>query len=128
MNPKEFIKNRLREIYETVKSINIKYEFREHEDTHLIEITPVSEFNDNSRYHELERELLFDFNDQYFPSTILFVSEDSLNRVAIPEFSLKMIREEFSIKIDKNAVEHVWGFNFTPIKLSAGENNFALAA
>ena len=126
MNPKEFIKLRLREIYDAVKTINIKYEFREQDDTHLIEITPLAEFNDNIQYVEMERDLLYDFNDKYFPSTILFVSEDSLNRVAAAEFSLKMFRREFSV-CQKN-IEPVWGINLLSDKISAGENNYALAA
>lgn len=126
MIPQEFIKIRLREIYETVKSISIKYEFREQENTHLIEITPLSEFNDNSQYIELERDFLYEFNDQYFPATILFVSEDSLNKVTVPEFSLNMFRNVFSLKQVKT--EKVWDINLLSTKLTAGENNYALAA
>lgn len=128
MNPKDFIKNRLRKIYETVKSINIKYEYRENEDTHLIEVTPLSEFNDNSKYIEMERDLLFDFNDLYFPSTILFVSDNSLNKVISPEFALRMYREEYPIEVKLSVKKPNWNFTCNPIPLSSGENNYALAA
>jgi hypothetical protein len=126
MNSKEFLSGRLSEIFNIVKSINIRYEFREADDTHLIEITPVSEFNDNDEYLEMERDLLFDFNDLFFPSTILFISEDSLNKVTSPDFSF--MRQEFSIPIKRNVIEFNWNFTNEKIKTCSGEDNYALAA
>lgn len=127
MNPKDFIKNRLRNIYETVKSINIKYEYREFEDAHLIEVTPLSEFNTNEVYNEMERDLLFDFNDSFFPSTILFVSEDSLNKVTSPEFQMMRVKDFYPItNIQK--IKPQWNLPLLPDMTTAGESNFALAA
>ena len=127
MNPKDFIKNRLREIYESVKSISIKYEYREYEDAHLIEVTPLSEFNDNLNYNKMERDLLFDFNDLFFPSTILFVSEDSLNKVISPELQMMRVRDNYPI-INSNTFKPRWSFPLLQEKATAGECNFALAA
>lgn len=129
MSAKEFVISRLRNIFNTVGTININYEYDEIGDTHLIEITPLSEFNDNSDYIELERELLYDFNSKYFPSTILFVSDESLNRVTNPEFSLKRgIRSSFPISLSSLKNMPQWeSTTFEKIPAS-GENNYALAA
>jgi hypothetical protein len=126
MTPKDFLKDRLQKIFNIVKSINIRYEFRESEDTHLIEVTPISEYNENDTYIEMERDLLFDFNDRYFPSTILFITEDSLSEVTSPDFSF--IRQEFSVPIKINMNEFNWSFPHEQFKTCVGEDNYALAA
>jgi hypothetical protein len=126
MTPKDFLKDRLQKIFNIVKSINIRYEFRETEDTHLIEVTPISEYNENDTYIEMERDLLFDFNDRFFPSTILFITEDSLNEVTSPDFSF--IRQEFSVPIKIDMNEFNWNFPQEQFKTYAGEDNYALAA
>jgi len=126
MDPKSFLKERLSEIFNKIESINIRYEYSESDDTHLIEVTPVSEFYNNEQYVQLEKELMFDFNERFFPSTILFLSENSLNEILAVDF--QFIREQFSTK----AIQ-TFDFNFslnveTSVTINAEENNYSLAA
>lgn len=117
MTPKDFLEERLKLIFDTIGSINIKYQYNEQYDTHIVEITPLREFKRNEDYISLERELLYDFNDLYFPSTLIFATENSLNRVEIPEFSF--IREE------KIVIEYLINGLESGVDTS---NNFAIAA
>lgn len=107
MDAKAFLKDRLSDIFNKIKSVNIRYQYSESDDTHLIEVTPVSEYNCNELYYQLERELLFDFNELFFPSTILFITEDSLNQISIPDLVWMRGREEFS-NVTSGCIDFSW--------------------
>ncbi len=81
ISPQKFLKARLSEIFNQVKTINIRYQYSKYDDTHMIEVTPLTEYNGNELYQKLEKILLFEFNDKFFPSTILFLTEGSLNEI-----------------------------------------------
>lgn len=123
--PKDFLKNRLKTIFETVKSINIKYQYFEEHDTHLVEVTPIDEYDGNSKYIKLEKELLFEFNELYFPSTLIFSTEGSLNQVEVPEFSfVRKLKLTFNIS-DIEMMNYVSEIIVPRVEM---EDNYALAA
>ncbi|MGV8090769.1 MAG: hypothetical protein AB2L24_02720 [Mangrovibacterium sp.] len=128
MDAKAFLKDRLSDIFTKVKSVNIRYQYSESDDTHLIEVTPASEYNSNELYYQLERELLFDFNDLFFPSTILFITEGSLNQISIPDLAWMRGREEFS-NVTSGCIDFSWEMDMKQTGvICAGENNYSLAA
>ena len=123
--PKDFLKNRLKAIFETVKSINIKYQYYAEHDTHLVEVTPIDEFDGNSEYVDLERDLLFEFNEMYFPSTLIFTTEGSLNRVEVPAFSFER-KPELTFNIsDIEMKNYISDIIASRVEV---DNNYALAA
>lgn len=127
ITPKEFLIKELTNIFHKIGTIDIRYEFSKEDDTHLIEVTPVSEFDSNNDYLIMERELLFEFNNLFFPSTVLFVSEGSLNQITSPEFVL--MRRGFTFSTEGVSQQINWkpiSKNLGPIL--AGENNYSLAA
>jgi hypothetical protein len=130
MDAKAFLKERLSEVFNRVKSINIRYQYSESDDTHLIEVTPASEYNENGLYYQLERELLFDFNDRFFSSTILFLTEGSLNQISVPDLVLLRQKEEFSVSASGPAdFSFSWDQNIEQhAVVCAGENNYPSAA
>lgn len=124
MTPKEYLKERLKSIFNSIKTINIKYQYCAEYDTHIVEVTPLNEFDNNNDYIAFERDLLFDFNELYFPSTLIFATEDSLNRVDNPEFLLaRRMKESFMVK----DIENYYSILDLP-ELSCHEDNFSLAA
>jgi len=88
MNAQIFLKERIEEIVSKVKTIQVSYEYFKYSDTHVIEVIPLGEFNSNELYKALENDLYIDFNNHFFPSTLLISTEDSLNRVNNPEWTV----------------------------------------
>lgn len=124
MTPKDFLKERLKSIFNSIKSINIRYQYCKEHDTHIVEVTPLNEFDNNNEYIVCERDLLFDFNELYFPSTLIFASEESLNRVEVADFS-------FTREVKVSYVEYDFDKSYSIFGLDIEENkysNFALAA
>lgn len=99
MKSKEFLKDRLFQIYLVLKNINIKYQYLNESKIHLVEITPMSEFVHNKEYISMEKELVADFKRNFSSAKLVFVSENSLMRVKAAEFSY--IREK-----GKNLIEN----------------------
>jgi hypothetical protein len=107
MKSKEFLKDRLFQIYLVLKNINIKYQYLNESKIHLVEITPMSEFVHNKEYISMEKELVADFKRNFSSSKLVFVSENSLIRVKSAEFSY--IREK-----GKNLIENRSFKNYSP--------------
>ena len=128
INPKEFLRIKLTNIVEQVKSINVRYKYSEADDTHMVEVTPLSEYEDNETYLALERDLLFEFNDKFFPSTILFLSELSLNEILEPEFEFKNSETSLPFKSPNNKPNFTWNSLIHDSLCACMENNYALAA
>ncbi|WP_299576675.1 hypothetical protein [uncultured Sunxiuqinia sp.] len=133
MKEKEFIIKRLTEINNQVKGINIRYEYSEAEDAHLIEITPLSEYNSNELYINLERQLMFDFNEMFFPATILFLTEDSL--IKINQAQLELSSQGFKqsevepFKSSRSNFSFNWSSTgLFDVEHAGDDNNYALAA
>jgi hypothetical protein len=89
MKSKEFLKNRLNEISNVFPELIFRYQFKENTETHIIEVKPLQTYQTNDDYIKCEAELLFDFENEFFPETILFVSEDSLTQLIEPEFTIR---------------------------------------
>jgi hypothetical protein len=127
MTSVEFIKEELKKLHIRFSSSNIRYEFNVYNATHIIEITPL-EFYNNETYMASELELEELFLNLYPKESILFVSTDSLNKVSKPIFE---------IYCEKTG-SFTAGFSVSDLisfqkdcdndYLIAGENNYALAA
>lgn len=85
MKSKAFIQDKLREMTNEFPYIIFQYQYDEYDETHIVEVFPLSEFDNNEPYKESEAELCYDFDKKFFPETLMFVSEDSLIRVNNPE-------------------------------------------
>lgn len=88
MDSKEFLINELKKIHDKFPMCNFRYEIRESSMSHLIEVTPLEIYN-SSNYMNAE-----DIVDEAFVSlfpneNLIFVSEDSLNKVSNPIFEIK---------------------------------------
>lgn len=84
---KEYILDQLNDLYARFKGIKIRYEFNEDLDTHIIEVLPLKTYEENQNYVLAEMKIEEEFQS-IFEEEILFVSEDSLNQIEEPSFSL----------------------------------------
>ena len=89
MKTKEYIRKKLNEISDNFPELIFRYQFNENTETHIIEVKPFETYQTIGEYIKYEAELIYDFENEFFPETILFVSEDSLTQITDPEFSIQ---------------------------------------
>ncbi|ADQ79032.1 hypothetical protein Palpr_0881 [Paludibacter propionicigenes WB4] len=89
MNSKDYLKKKLNEISNVFPELTFRYQFNENTKTHIIEVKPLETYQTNNDYIKYEAELMFNFENEFFPETILFVSEDSLTQITEPEFTIQ---------------------------------------
>ncbi|HKJ80959.1 MAG TPA: hypothetical protein VJ954_02965 [Ignavibacteriaceae bacterium] len=86
MNPKDFIITRLNELRNIFPELSFKYKFNTNTSTHVVDVRPLDCYKENPDYIKYESDFGFEFDNQFYPETILFVSEDSLTQISNPEF------------------------------------------
>lgn len=89
MKTKDYIRKKLNEISDVFPELIFRYQFNEKTETHIIEVKPFETYQTNGDYIKYEAELMYDFENEFFPETILFVSQDSLTQITNPEFSIQ---------------------------------------
>lgn len=139
MEIKEFIRARVQNIIASIPTLRASYEYLSDIDAHIIEIVPLQDFNQNEQYLTFEKDIYKEFASLYLPSTLLFVSEDSINRVENPEWTIEGTK--YGVMIQWSDKLNIAGFSIEQeyYKLSSancsvqsctvfGDNNYALAA
>ncbi|MDO8928254.1 MAG: hypothetical protein Q7W54_04610 [Bacteroidota bacterium] len=124
MNSKKYIKTGLQKLLKLYPQFTFFYQFDEITNLHMVQVEPKDEFESNLAYQNDEADLTFDFDNLFFPESIVFISENSLISVDSPEFILKNYT---SIVMD----DALLNYNYVGIKdneYQSGENNYALAA
>jgi hypothetical protein len=124
MNSKEYIKAGLQKLLKHYPQFTFFYQFDEKENLHMVQVDPKYEFESNIAYQNDEADLTFDFDNTFFPESIVFICENSLIRVDSPEFILKNYTL-FTIE------DSLMNYSFKGIKdkeYLSGENTYALAA
>lgn len=92
MTSKEFLKERLFQIFSSIKNISIKYQFLKEGKLHLTEIIPILEYSNPKELMILQTKLLNDFNEKFSPEKLVFVGENSLLNLESPEFSFSRVK------------------------------------
>jgi len=91
MKSEEFLDKKLKETFEMfsdVKDLEIKYEHNKENNSHIIEISPLSFYNKNNKFMVREMDIEQQFQELYPKETILFVTEKSLTKVTNPHLTL----------------------------------------
>lgn len=128
MTSTDFIIKKLKEIHNLFNSSNIRYEFDCYSKTHLIEVTPL-EFYNSDCYINAELEFEDLFNLQFPSENIVFISDESLNRIKDPIFEIYSSKKG-TLLADFNVLSGLVLFDESLDNeyQNAGENNYALAA
>lgn len=90
MNTKEqeYIIKELNNLYRKFSTVQIRYEFDEGVNTHLIEITPLEVYNSKEFILE-EIKITENFENTFgYNQNILFISEESLNKIENPSYAI----------------------------------------
>ncbi len=125
MESKEYLKNKLNEISNIFPELTFRYQFNENTLTHIIEVKPLEDYQTNNEYIKHEAELMFNFENEFFPETILFVSEDSLTQITKSEFIIGKGREFTNPGTTSN---YSFLFDLQESFLIANDCDYALAA
>ena len=88
MKSKDFLISKIKWLNNCFPQLSIKYQFDESDNTHLIEVMPLLDFENNSEYQNAEAELTFEFEQLFFPETVLFISKNSLTKITASEFEI----------------------------------------
>jgi hypothetical protein len=91
MKPQEFIFKKLRDLVNKFPQITFRYQFDEMEQTHIVEVTPLSVYEDDLDYKIAEGDLTYEFDRAFSPETIMFVSKNSLTGITKTD---KVFRKE----------------------------------
>lgn len=85
----DFIIEKLRMLFENIKGIKIRYEYRDFLSAHFIEVLPFDTFENDNEYLLAELTIQDEFEELFGANEeILFLSADSLNEIKNVQFSL----------------------------------------
>lgn len=88
MKSKEFIEQKINQVFSQFSDIKIQYEYRANTYSHLIEVTPLVFFKENERYITLETAIEDEFESLFPNENIVFISEGSLSEINSPDIKL----------------------------------------
>ncbi len=126
MTSVEYLKEKILELSVRFPSALFSYEYDQFSQMHLIQVKPQEIYDLDDVYKQIETKISIEFDNHFFPESVLFLSDSSLNQVSNPEFEIRGsfygLRPEITI---------IPSTNFTHLSqkiFEAGENNYALAA
>ena len=90
MTPVNFLRNELEKISKEFSQIHIKYAYNNLIYTHVVELLPLSEYQNNDELDNTWIPLSFYFREKYPKEEITFVSSDSTLSIQHPEFELNI--------------------------------------
>ncbi len=125
MKAKDFIVEKLRKLSKSFPEIRIRYEFRISTQSHIIEIIPLTIFDEDVVYLQEETDFENEFEKLFPTENIVFISEGSLTEIKDAELELGLNIINF------DSCPSVFEFEIEDFKeevMTGGENNFALAA
>ncbi len=130
MNSIDFIIKSLKDLHDKFVHSNMRYEFLPNLKSHLIEITPI-EFYESEDYIDQEMILEENFKNMYFDEDIVFITNDSLNKIENPILEIYgektgIFRSAFSELLSAKFIES--SFYSGDEVCFASNEEFALAA
>lgn len=81
MTAKEYIYKNLQKLANLFTNLTFTYEYKEISQTHVVEVKPEFEFSLNDDYIDAEIDLTSEFDELFYPESILFISKNSLTTI-----------------------------------------------
>ena len=113
---KEFLENS----HSKFPNMNFRCEYNPISFTYIIEVQPLSDFEENEDYAELEYNFISEFEEKFPQYLLTFVSDNSMTKVENPNFEICSFENEISngVNFTEVNIEDVWYM----------ENNFYMTA
>lgn len=124
MKSKEYIKDRLQNLLNIYPQLTFFYQFDDAEKLHMVEVEPLKDFDSNLAFQNDEADFIFDFDNSFFPESIVFISKNSLISIDSPEYILKNYTS-FGLE---DVIPNYSFIGIKDIEYLSGDNNYALAA
>ncbi len=125
MKSQEYLFKEIDDLLEKFPSLIFKYKFDNTDNTHIISVDPLEKYESDKKYIEAESDFVFDFENKYFPETIMFVSSNSLIKVDEPD---KVFFKFEFVQAYQPKQSYNFRFNYDHIETGNIEHEFALAA
>jgi len=77
MNPTNYLKRELKIIAKNFPNVNIRYGYNKVIETHIVELLPLVEYNENNKLDDAWIPLSISFLEKYMGEEIAFISSDS---------------------------------------------------
>lgn len=91
MDSKQYIINKIKELHDQLPGLTIKYKYDSYTQMHIVEIMPLSEYEDNEEYRKLETGIGYEFDSLFFPESVMFISSNSLTQMVSPELVIEPV-------------------------------------
>ena len=88
MKSEDFLIGRLKEMSSKFEDVKIRYEFRKNTFSHIVEVIPLAIFDNDEEYMKFETCLEDEFENLFPTEDIVFISEDSLTEIKVPDLIL----------------------------------------
>ncbi len=129
MNSKQYIYNKLKELHSQFPSLAIKYKHDSYTQMHIVDIMPLSEYENNKDFMRFETEIGYEFDNMFFPESVMFISYNSLTQITNPELVMDPV---ISTSLKNDQLSETFDINFS-INISCVDtiidtNNYSLAA
>lgn len=85
MDSKKYIEKELKTLAEHFPSVQIRYSFNKKIETHIVELTPIEEYNNNEQLDKYWISISLQFHKAFPNEEICFVSSDSSLAISNPE-------------------------------------------
>lgn len=126
MTAQEYLKEQIAQLAIKFPFGKYSYEYDKFSGMHIIQVRPLSLYDLDNNYKDIETKLSIEFDNMFYPESVLFVSDNSLNQVSNPGF------EKTGMFFDlQTIITHKTSPSFISIEsepFQAGESNYALAA
>ena len=126
MNAKDFIFDHLNRLVNLIPELTIKYKYEKSYNTHVVEVTPSSHFNNNEEYLEYESSMEELFSNFFPKEELVFITEGALNEIDAEDYIFKANNLNWT----GNCLTENWGVIEYGNNIHSGSynENFAIAA
>ena len=129
MKSKQYIYNKLKELHNQFPNLTIKYKHDPYTQMHIVDIMPLCEYENNKDFMRFETEIGYEFDNLFFPESVMFISSNSLTQITNPELVMDPV---ISTSLKNDQLSETFDINFS-INISCADtindtNNYSLAA
>jgi len=131
MKSKEYIIDKLDNLYKAFSGLTLKYKYDELSETHIIFVDPESYYKSNGCFVHEKSKIISEFLNLFMDESILFITNESCIDMENSDYLLESSKLGVIINDKKqvNYVKIICGLNCgDQTQVVAGENNYAIAA
>ncbi len=129
MKSKQYIYSKLKELHSQFPNLTIKYKHDSYTQMHIVDIMPLSEYENNEEFIRCETEIGYEFDNLFFPESVMFISSESLTELINPEIVIEPV---ISTNLKNDLLNESFYINFCIIQgyenTINDSNNYSLAA